>query len=90
MDHDRIRDIEKNLFKLIDDKGALAFSEFVKKFHTYAHGLAELLANHFAKENKVLFPTAMQLFKEEDWIEIRKQFDDVALHTDSTFEKGSS
>ena len=36
-----------------------------------------MLAGHFSKENRVLFPTAIQLFSDEEWIDIRKQFDDV-------------
>lgn len=77
MDHDRIRDVEKQLFKLIDEKDSLVYSEFLKQYHLYAHGLAELLASHFPKENKVLFPTTMQLLKESDWTEIRRQFDEI-------------
>ena len=77
MEHDRIRDIEKNLFSLIDIRDSVEYNEFVNKFHTYAHGLAELLSGHFSKENKILFPTAMQLFSEAEWKDIRKQFDDV-------------
>ncbi len=77
IDHDRIRDVEKELFKLIDKKGKMNYNEFVSQFHLNAHGLAELLAGHFPKENKVLFPTAMQLLKESEWKEVRKQFDDI-------------
>ncbi len=77
MDHDRIRDIEKKLYSLIENKSTLDYQEFVKQYHLHAHGLAELLAEHFSKENRVLFPTAMQLFKDSEWIEIRKQFDEV-------------
>jgi DUF438 domain-containing protein len=36
-----------------------------------------MLASHFPKENKILFPTAMKLLKETDWTEIREQFDDI-------------
>jgi len=77
MEHDRIRDIEKKLYSLIENKDSLDYKEFIKQYHLYAHGLAELFANHFSKENRVLFPTAMQLCKESEWIEMRKQFDEV-------------
>ncbi len=77
IDHDRIRDIEKNLYSLLEKREKLEYVEFVKTFHTYAHGLAELLANHFSKENKVLFPTAIQVCTKDEWIEMRKQFDDI-------------
>jgi DUF438 domain-containing protein len=77
MEHDRIRDVEKNLYALIDSRDSIEYKEFVNQFHTYAHGLAELLSSHFSKENKILFPTAMQLFSESEWKDVRIQFDDV-------------
>jgi DUF438 domain-containing protein len=77
MEHDRIRDIEKNLYSLIENKDQINFEDFLQQFHTYAHGLAELLSSHFSKENKVLFPTAMQLVSETEWKDIRAQFDDI-------------
>ena len=77
MDHDRIRDVEKNLYELIDNYTNFEYKEFVKKYHNLAHGLAELLASHFSKENKVLFPTSIQLFAEKEWIDIRTQFDEI-------------
>ncbi len=77
MEHDRIRDVEKQLFKLMDEKKNLHYEDFLKQYHQNAHGLAELLASHFPKENKVLFPTSMQLFTESDWTDIRKEFDEI-------------
>jgi len=77
MDHDRIREVEKNLYELIENQMNFEYQEFVKKYHNLAHGLAELLASHFSKENKVLFPTSIQLFTEGEWKDIRNQFDEV-------------
>ncbi|MHA1551134.1 MAG: DUF438 domain-containing protein [Candidatus Heimdallarchaeaceae archaeon] len=77
IDHDRIRDIEKNLYSLLEKREELEYADFIKNFHNYAHGLAEMLASHFSKENKVLFPTAMQVCSKDEWIEMRKQFDDI-------------
>lgn len=90
IEHDRIRDLEKNLFSLIKNKGDHDFPTFLEKFHLYAHGLAEMLASHFPKENKILFPTAMKLLKDSDWVEVRKQFDDIGyffLSPDNISEK---
>ncbi|MBY9001903.1 MAG: DUF438 domain-containing protein [Candidatus Heimdallarchaeota archaeon] len=77
IDHDRIRDIEKNLYSLLEKKNTIQYADFVKTYHEYAHGLSEMLASHFSKENKVLFPTAMQVCTKDEWIEIRRQFDDI-------------
>jgi hypothetical protein len=42
-----------------------------------AKRLADMLAGHFNKENNVLFPTAMKLFKESEWEAVRKEFDEI-------------
>lgn len=39
--------------------------------------LGELLASHFFKENRILFPTALQVIPEGEWHEIRAQFDAI-------------
>ena len=89
MEHDRIRDVEKELYKLIENKNNITYNKFLELYHLHAHGLAELLANHFPKENKILFPTAMQLLSESEWTEIRKQFDEIGYFflTPNTIDK---
>ncbi|MCG3216218.1 MAG: DUF438 domain-containing protein [Candidatus Heimdallarchaeota archaeon] len=77
MDHDQIREIEKNLYQVIENHKEFEFNDFVRKFHTSAHALAELLASHFSKENRVLFPTALQVCSEDEWIDMRTQFDEI-------------
>jgi len=47
IDHDRIRDIEKNLYSLLEKREELEYADFIKNFHNYAHGLAEMLASHY-------------------------------------------
>lgn len=39
--------------------------------------LRDLLASHFFKENRILFPTALQVIPEGEWHEIRAQFDEI-------------
>jgi DUF438 domain-containing protein len=38
--------------------------------------LNEMFANHIYKEHSVLFPTALKLLEEQEWYEVRNQFDD--------------
>ncbi|MBC7081663.1 MAG: DUF438 domain-containing protein [Thermoplasmatales archaeon] len=60
-EHDRIREIEKEIFRGKDK----------------IEELEEILKSHFYKENKVLFPTAIDVISEEEWKEIRLQFDEI-------------
>lgn len=77
MDHDKIREIEKNLYKIIDSYGKTEFQDFTKNLKISAIALAEMLSNHFYKENHILFPTALNVITEAEWTDIRKQFDEL-------------
>jgi DUF438 domain-containing protein len=67
MEHDTIREIKKRIYGLVD-AGDLKESAIL---------LAEVLSNHFYKENNILFPTAVQVITESEWLAIRKEFDDL-------------
>lgn len=77
MEHDQIRAIEKTLYSLLDNHENIAFLEFVEKFREGTRTLAEMLSSHFYKENNILFPTSLKTISENEWIEIRQQFDDI-------------
>lgn len=70
MEHDKIRDIKKRIYKAFEEKNFNVLKE-------NASMLTETLSSHFYKENKVLFPTALKVIGEEEWKEIRKQFDEI-------------
>ena len=73
-EHNQIRAIEKNLFALLEEPKK---NDFVRKLEDLTIALAELLSNHFYKENNILFPTALKVIPEEEWPRIRKEFDDL-------------
>ncbi len=77
MEHDQIREIEKTLYSILDSHESMVFQEFVEKFKEGARALAEMLSSHFYKENNILFPTSLKTISENEWTEIRQQFDDI-------------
>ncbi|MBU7022852.1 MAG: DUF438 domain-containing protein [Theionarchaea archaeon] len=77
MEHDTIRHIKKEVFQLLDTREDMDFAEFQKALVEATTVLAETLSNHFYKENKILFPTALQVLSEDEWTEIRHQFDEL-------------
>ncbi len=77
MEHDQIREIEKTLYSILDSHESMVFQEFVEKFKEGARTLAEMLSSHFYKENNILFPTSLKTISENEWTEIRQQFDDI-------------
>jgi len=77
MDHDKIREIKKSLHGLVDSQTRMSFSDFSKQLQEIALALTDMLSKHFYKENSILFPTALRVFAETEWPEVRRQFDDI-------------
>jgi len=68
IEHDRIRELKKALAREAPDGEGLAAA---------AVALAEALASHFGKENRILFPAGLRAIPEGAWPEIRSQFDEI-------------
>ncbi len=77
IEHDKIRKIKKDIYKLVDERTKLTFNDFVKQLGEMAVVLAEMLSDHFYKENNVLFPTALNVIEKDEWTDVRKQFDEI-------------
>jgi PAS domain S-box-containing protein len=77
MEHDEIREVKKNLYKLIDTLDSVLFPDFAKQLEEIAISLADLVPNHIYKENNVLYPTALKVITENEWKDVRKQFDEL-------------
>lgn len=77
MEHDQIRGIKQNLIRLIDTHEGMGFRNFARQLEEAALSLAEMLSSHFYKENNILFPIALQVIGENEWKDIRRQFDEL-------------
>jgi len=77
MEHDQIRAIKKNIYKLLDTRVSMAFQDFATQLSKEAISLAEILSGHFYKENNILFPTALKVINQDEFNEIRRQFDEI-------------
>ena len=77
MEHDKIREMEKALNALFEGREAMDFQEFTSKLGEQARTLKDQLTNHFYKENNILYPTGLQVIAEDEWTEIRRQFDEL-------------
>ncbi|NHJ38903.1 MAG: DUF438 domain-containing protein [Asgard group archaeon] len=79
IDHNKIRDLEKELFDLLDiaeqEKGK--YSVFKEQLLMIVGSLANLIASHFFKENNILFPASMRLISPQEWKDIRHEFDEI-------------
>lgn len=76
-EHDKIREIKKGLYNLFDNLGKMPFQNFTRQLTEIDQSLFEMLQNHFYKENNILFTTALKVIGENEWLEIRSQFDEL-------------
>jgi len=76
-EHDQIREIEKNIYALLDTHDKMSFEDFADRLEKVAISLAEMLSSHFYKENNILFPTALKVISEDEFKDIRDQFDEI-------------
>lgn len=79
IDHDKIRGLEKNLYDLIEsaDKKKIKFADFIEQLLKSVGSLTNLLGTHFFKENNILFPAALRLLTQDEWVIVRKEFDEI-------------
>jgi PAS domain S-box-containing protein len=76
-EHNKIREIKKKLCDIVDQHKSMALHDFAKKLANVATSLGDTLQSHFYKENNILFPTALKVIAEDEWIDIKKQFDEL-------------
>ncbi len=97
MDHDQIRTVKKRIVELVEDRPITDYNLFIEELEKATISLAELQNSHFTKENKILFPTGLQVINGDEWNEIRKEFDEIGYccftpkvpEVESKQEKGS-
>jgi PAS domain S-box-containing protein len=77
MEHNQIREKKKQLSNLVGKFSTTGFAEFKKQLAETAEALNSILPNHFYKENNILFPTALQVFTEQEWVDARREFDEI-------------
>ncbi len=76
-EHNRIREEKKKFFTLVDGLSTSSFQDFREQLADAAEALGELLSSHFFKENNILFPTAIKVVTNDEWIIIRREFDNI-------------
>ena len=77
MEHDNIRAIEKNIYETADLLAKNVTMELSQKLQMLSIQLSETLADHFYKENNILFPTSYKFFNDDDWKLVKQEFDAI-------------
>lgn len=76
-EHNKIRELKKKIYTVFEAQEKTIFQYFTKQLEESAIYLNDMLSNHFYKEGNILFPTALKVIDETEWIEIRIQFDNL-------------
>jgi PAS domain S-box-containing protein len=77
MEHNQLRELKKQLASLIENVEFMEFGEFKRKLAEVSNAINRVLSSHIFKENKILFPTALQVVTEQEWQGIREDFDEI-------------
>ena len=77
IEHDLIRAKKKELYDLLDTRASAKWGDFVNQLGEIAPHLNEMLDDHYFKENRILFTTALRLVTEQEWISARREFDEM-------------
>jgi DUF438 domain-containing protein len=79
MEHDEIREVKRKFIHLVEKWNAMTFEEFKKRLSETTKPLCSLLPSHFYKENNILFPATLEAASIDEWVEARKEFDEIGF-----------
>jgi len=76
-EHNKIREMEKTLLHLVEMLEGSDTRQVTEQILETSCCLNALMANHFYKENNILFPTALRVVTSDEWKQIRKDFNEI-------------
>ncbi len=76
-EHDQVRGIKKRIYQVVGSGEGTIPKPLWQDLSRAADDLASLLPSHFLKENRILFPIALQVVTEQEWGEVSGQFADI-------------
>jgi hypothetical protein len=77
MEHDQIRGIKKEIYKLVDQPIPADLSQYSNRLEELTTALVANLSSHFYKENNILYPSGLEVITASEWQDIREQFDEL-------------
>jgi len=77
LEHEDMWPRKERLASLAENVEEMEFEEFKEKLSKDIDYLVHHLRDHIFKENNILYPTARELFAEEEWEDIEKRSDEI-------------
>ena len=76
-EHTEIRKIKKKLYQVVDEYKSMGLPDFAERLDNVATSLTDMLQSHIYKENNILYPTALKVITESEWVDAKQQFDEL-------------
>lgn len=76
-EHDQQREQIKDVGLILGKAGVMDFGDFKRGLTARLKALGDLVFKHFYKEERVLFPTALELIGEDEWLQIKASMDEL-------------
>jgi DUF438 domain-containing protein len=77
MEHNQLREKKKQLQNLIRNYEKMDFQIFKNQLADVAGLLENILSSHIFKENNILFPTALRIITQQEWLDVKREFDEI-------------
>jgi DUF438 domain-containing protein len=77
IEHNQLREKKKQLQNLVGNYEKIGFQIFKNQLSEVAGALGNILSSHIFKENNVLFPAALRVVTEREWLDVRREFDEI-------------
>jgi len=76
-EHDEMRPKKKELYEIAKNWKNFEYNEFKRKVKELAEYIVEELPKHIYKEDRILYPLAVQTIPEDLWDEIKRRCDEI-------------
>ncbi len=76
-EHDELRPRKKELFEVAKKWEGFDYDQFVRKVKELAEYIIEELPKHIYKEDRILYPLAIQTIPDKLWDEIKRRCDEI-------------
>jgi DUF438 domain-containing protein len=80
MEHKEFRAHRGALKELLDNHKKFSYEGFLAGLREGIY-IIRNLESHIFKENNILYPTALQVLKEDDWVRVRRKFDEIGYRS---------
>lgn len=77
LEHNELRKRKKALKELIERADRLEATNFSQELNELTGYIVPTLRSHIFKEDNILYPTALQAIRGDEWSSIRRQFDEI-------------